>query len=229
MAEIRGVLFDIDGTLFDNRAAMLAAARAVLGPGLAEAGGPIWMADALGRYQAYLAGELTFGEQRTQRVIDLYTALGLAVPEDVPAWLDGYHQAQLAASVPYDDVLPCLAACAGLRLGAVSNSDGGWQRARLATSGLDRWIGPVVCVDDAGASKPAAAIFHAGCAALGLDPAEVAYIGDELAVDALGAVAAGLRGIWLDRLGEGTAPADVLRVTTLTDLVPRLGDARTVR
>lgn len=228
MAEIRGVLFDIDGTLFDNRAAMLAAARLTLGPDHADLGGPIWMADELGRYQSYLAGQLTFREQRTQRVVDLYTALGLAVP-DVSAWLDRYHEAQLAASVPYADVLPCLAACAGLRLGAVSNSDGDWQRARLATAGLDRWIGPVVCVDDAGAAKPAPAIFHAGCAALELDPSEVAYVGDELTVDAQGALAAGLRGIWLDRLGAGPTPGDVLRITTLTDLMPRLGDLPAVR
>jgi putative hydrolase of the HAD superfamily len=222
------VLFDIDGTLFDNRAAMLAAAQLTLGAEHADTGGPIWMADALGRYAAFLAGEMTFLEHRSQRIADLYTALGAPAP-DVPEWIVRYERALLAATAPYDDVLPCLDACTGLRLGAVSNSDGGWQRTRLATFGLDRWIGPVVCVDDAGAAKPSPAIFHAGCAALGLDPSEVAYIGDELAVDAQGATTAGLRGIWLDRLGDGSVPVDVLRITTLTDLVPRLGDARMVR
>jgi putative hydrolase of the HAD superfamily len=222
------VLFDIDGTLFDNRAAMLAAARLTLGPAHADVGGPIWMADALGRYQAFLTGEMTFLEHRSLRIADLYAALGVPVP-DVPEWIDRYERALLEATAPYDDVQACLDSLGGLRLGAVSNSDGTWQRTRLARFGLDRWIGPVVCVDDAGAAKPSAAIFHAGCAALGLDPSEVAYIGDELALDAQGAIAAGLRGIWLDRLGVGSGPLDVLRITTLTDLVPRLGDASIVR
>lgn len=48
-------------------------------------------------------------------------------------------------------------------------------------------------------AKPDPAIFLAGCDALGLPPAECAYVGDLPDVDALGAHAAGLRAVWLDR------------------------------
>jgi len=236
LPEIRGILFDIDGTLFDTPGSMLAGARLAMADVVADeeiatAGARAWLADEEARYEAYLAGELTFVEQRTQRVVDLFLALGLPAPDLATAsgWLARYREAQLQTTIAYDDVRDCLRACAGYALGAVSNNDGGWQRIRIEHAGLNGSIRHVIGIDDAGAAKPEPAIFHAGCAALGLAPAQVAYVGDDLALDARGAAGAGLYGIWLDRLGVGPEPGDVARITTLADLVSRLGNRDGVR
>ncbi len=219
------MLFDIDGTLFDTPASMLAAARSALAgfgvePALLDRGAGIWLADAQGRYEAYLAGELTFVEQRTRRVRDLFAELGRLDPgpDRAADWLTAYRSAQLDATVAFADVAATLAGCASYVLGAVTNNDGAWQRTRLTHLGLHGRIGAVIGIDDAGAAKPDARIFHAGCAALGLEPGEVAYVGDDLALDARGAAAAGLYGIWLDRLGAGPDPVDVPWIRSLGEL-----------
>ena len=73
-----------------------------------------------------------------------------------------------------------------------------------------------------GVAKPRPAAFLRVCEALGLAPAQVLYVGDEHEVDVLGARAAGLRAVHLDR--HGTGPADeVERITDLRDLVHHLG------
>lgn len=233
------MLSDIDGTLFDTPASMLAAARSALAafgvePAVLDQGAQMWLADAQGRYEAYLAGELTFIEQRTRRVRDLFAELGRPDPGVAGAtdWLTAYRSSQLAATVAFADVTATLAGCASYVLGAVTNNDGAWQRTRLAHVGLHDRIGAVVGIDDAGAAKPDARIFHAGCAALGLEPAEVAYVGDDLALDARGAAAAGLYGIWLDRLSGGPDPGDVPWIRSLGELpevLTRFGASRRVR
>ncbi|HBZ05066.1 MAG TPA: hydrolase, partial [Massilia sp.] len=56
------------------------------------------------------------------------------------------------------------------------------------------------------------AIFHAGCAALGVAPHEAVYVGDDLILDVQGAQRAGLRAVWMNRtasrrhLEEGVQP-----------------------
>lgn len=224
---IRGLLFDIDNTLIDTSTAMLAAAGTALSAlvpdassDVVDAGAAIWLHDARGRYEAYLAGELTFVGQRTQRVADLFLALKLPDPGEAGArrWLEVYRVAQLENCIVYDDVEPCLEELRELPAGAVSNNDGAWQRQRLHHVGLDRRIQHIFGIDDVGAAKPDPAMFLAGCKALDVAPEQVAYVGDSIEADARAASAAGLRGIWLDRLGSDAPPQDVERITTLAEL-----------
>lgn len=50
-----------------------------------------------------------------------------------------------------------------------------------------------------GAAKPDPQVFAAACRHIGLPPAQVLHVGDDLALDALGARAAGLAAVWLRR------------------------------
>ncbi|HVX47390.1 MAG TPA: HAD family hydrolase [Mycobacteriales bacterium] len=229
---IGGVLFDIDNTLVDTSAAMLAAAETALQEtvpeatnDVVEAGAAIWLHDAHHRYEAYLAGELTFVGQRMQRVSDLFLALKLPDPGEAGArrWLELYRAAQLENCIVFADVEPCLQALAELPMGAVSNNDGAWQRQRLHHVGLDRQIGAILGIDDVGAAKPDPAMFHAGCTALGIAPEQVLYVGDSLEADARAATAAGLRGVWLDRFAAESGPEDVERITSLAQIPALLG------
>jgi 2-haloacid dehalogenase len=87
----------------------------------------------------------------------------------------------------------------------VSDADRATLQAAIALHGLS--FAAVVTSEDVGAYKPARSMFAAGLAALGLGPDEVLHIGDSLSCDVAGAQAAGIRAVWLNRLGR-PAPAD---------------------
>ncbi|GAB7188707.1 HAD family hydrolase [Kitasatospora sp. Ki12] len=238
---IRGVLFDVDDTLFDYSGSEEAGILAHLGesgllgrfgsPGAAVA---VWREVMEGSYARFLAGELTFRGQQDERVRRFLARLGeggaeLLSDEEAGAWFAGYaaHRDRVRAAFP--DAAPVLAALAPThRLGIVSNSSTGHQRAKLEAVGLLGYFGDavLVCSDEHGEAKPAPGIFRAGCERLGLAPHEVAYVGDKYDLDALGARDAGLRAFWLDRAATGTPVGERIGVLhSLADLPAALGAA----
>ncbi|POM27799.1 Pyrimidine 5'-nucleotidase YjjG [Actinomadura rubteroloni] len=216
------VLFDLDNTLLDHDGAAAEAVTAAFPDVDPDVLVPRWAELTDIAVDRYLAGELTFAEQRRFRITALAADLGLGAWDDAraDAWIAAYVPRYEAAWRPFPDAAPALAALAGLRLGVITNGHPAQQRAKVAALGLE--LPYVLTSAEAGCAKPAARIFTTACAALGLAPARVAYVGDRLDVDARGASSAGLRGVWLDRSGAGPDVPDVPRVTTLTDAVALL-------
>lgn len=110
------------------------------------------------------------------------------------------------------DVLARLAR-SGYRVGVISNADGRMEGA-LERAGVRPHVEFVIDSGVVGVEKPDARIFHAGCEALGLDPAACVYVGDLLPVDYAGARSAGLGAVLLDPLGMYEASADTVRALT---------------
>ena len=114
------------------------------------------------------------------------------------------------------------------RSAIVSNSDGEYQRRKLAAAGLDNLLPGAVFSGDIGVSKPDPAIFRAGAAVLGLAPQAVVYVGDRWTTDAVGALSAGLSAVWVNRLGVPRPPGPELsswpvpgaRLAEVADLDP---------
>jgi putative hydrolase of the HAD superfamily len=100
----------------------------------------------------------------------------------------------------------------------VTNGEGEPQRAKLAAIGLGERFRVVVASGEEGVAKPDAEIFGRACERLGVEREETAHVGDRLDLDAEAAAAAGLHGIWLDRLGTGRSSAHVARISTLHEL-----------
>ena len=99
-------------------------------------------------------------------------------------------------SLAFEEVPGAAAACRaladhGLRLAVVSNWDVGLHE-HLRTLGLSTLVDAVVTSADAGAPKPAPAVFELALARLGATPERTVHVGDADA-DAEGARAAGLR------------------------------------
>ncbi len=207
------VLFDLDGTLLDHEGAARAGALAWaagenLGHGFdGHALGSEWLRLEDEHYANYLAGTLSFQEQRRARLAGMLAILGCAVPPDIA--LDRLFEAYLrhyeAAWRAYEDVLPALTdlRAAGLSIGVLTNGQEDQQRAKLQAVGL---LELFICVASSTlpSPKPAAAAFVIACERLGRPPAEVFYVGDNLHSDALAATRAGLTGVWINRLGEET-------------------------
>lgn len=230
MSAIRGVLFDLDGTLVDHESAAADAVVAALADmdgaeGVEPAAlGRLWVEIEHAAMDRYLAGEIGFQEQRRLRVARLRAELGLPAWTDEQAdeWFTGYLREYERAWRTYPDALPALERLRRERpeaaLGVVTNGNGQQQRRKLAQTGLAALMPTVVVSGEVGVAKPDPEIFQIACRRLGLPPQEVAYVGDRHQTDALAAKAAGLRGIWLDRGGEKGADPGVPVIASLADL-----------
>lgn len=226
---VRGVLFDIDDTLVDLEYAMTTALREVsehLLPGLDKAGwarfGRIFTHETTHYYDRYLAGELTFNEQRLLRGRAALGHFGvdLGDGEESHRWLNAYMEKQPAYVKPFPDVLPFLDLldAAGIPYGAVSNNVHDYQRAKLDGAGLER-VTRLVGTDTLGVAKPDPAIYLEGVRLLGTEPGATLYIGDNRLLDAEGSTAAGLLGVWLNRTGEPGQGYDGGMVASLPGLL----------
>ena len=101
----------------------------------------------------------------------------------------------------YNDALPALAQMAArFPLLAVSNGN-----ADLARVGVDHLFAGSVSARDAGVAKPDGRIFAAAASRLGLAPEQVLHVGDDPALDVLGALAAGMQAVWVNRDGKSWA------------------------
>lgn len=228
----RAVLFDVDGTLVDHDAAQRAALLghlAALGEVADEAAWQRWRELEEHHYARYLAGELTFAEQRRERARAMTG--GLLADDACDAWFAGYLARFEASWSLFADVVPALDALAGegLLLGAFSNVSGAFTRHKLGRVGLLDRFAVVLGDDDLGAAKPDPAVFLALCERLGVPAGEAVHVGDRFDKDAAGARDAGLLGVWLDRPGAdplgrvppaGTDRAGVRVIEGLAEVAP---------
>ena len=225
---IRAVLLDLDGTLLDHAAARDGALLGQLGmedapPAERERWCALWLELEDQHFDDHLAGNITFPEQRRRRCRDLHVALGADDPgEGWVDWWSRYAERYRAGWRVYEDVIPALDALGadGLAFAIVTNGSPEVQHEKLAAVGLADRMDAVLTAGEVGAPKPGAAIFAAACDALGVSAAEAIHIGDLLDADALGAAAAGLHGVWLDRSGAEptTVPSEITRITSLAAL-----------
>lgn len=104
------------------------------------------------------------------------------------------------------------------RLALVTNGAACLQREKLAASGLEGHFDVVVISAEVGVAKPDAAIFEHVLRRMEADRAVM--VGDSLARDVEGALAAGLGAVWLNRDGDEEAAGrpEVTRISTLAEL-----------
>ncbi|MBT2304260.1 HAD-IA family hydrolase [Variovorax paradoxus] len=95
----------------------------------------------------------------------------------------------------YDDALPALKWLSErYPLVAVSNGN-----ADVHLAGVGRWFRTAFNAREFGSGKPHAPIFRAAAASVGLLPKDVLHVGDDAALDVVGALDAGMQAAWLVR------------------------------
>lgn len=122
----------------------------------------------------------------------------------------------------YADVRPALDQLAKrYRLFSASNGN-----ADLKKIGISHYFERSIAARDVGALKPDPRVFHDVLAGTDLTPSQVAYVGDDPALDVEGARRAGMLSIWMSRDAqpwpEALEPPDVT-VRSLSELVQVLG------
>lgn len=224
--EIKGIVFDIDGTLLDHT--------------IAQKGGldylysnikekilssnqqdfiDYWRTVSELYMDQFLAGHISFKEQRILRVKDVLSRWNYEVSSE-EAWaifnlyLTGYEKNWTV----YQDVLPCLTQLNDYPLGIISNGDSTQQRKKLIKTGLVSFFGSITISNDIDAPKPNPLIFEQCAKDMNLSLDEFIYIGDGLETDALGASRAGSHGVWINRFDKEYSEFDVITIFSLEEL-----------
>ncbi len=120
---------------------------------------------------------------------------------------------------PFEEVPAALAALRadGVRLVVISNWDVSLHD-QLEATGLAELVDGAVSSAELGVGKPNPAIFTRALEIAGAPPDEALMVGDSLDTDVVGAQAAGLRAVLVDRWGSAQAPPEVTTVPSLAQL-----------
>jgi FMN hydrolase / 5-amino-6-(5-phospho-D-ribitylamino)uracil phosphatase len=90
--------------------------------------------------------------------------------------------------------------------------------AELERIGLHEHFRFSVCAGEVGVAKPDAGIFRHACERLGVAPENVLHVGDDPLADVVGARAAGMRTVWLNRHGAAWQHDEVVPDLEMADL-----------
>jgi HAD superfamily hydrolase (TIGR01662 family) len=224
---LRGILFDLDDTLFDHDQATV---RALSTLREAESTFHAWTPDELVRRHSVeletmhlevLAGRQSVDNAREERFRRLFVAAsGQAAPDGHAARLArGYRTAYEQAWQPVAGAVALLDSLRrdGFAIAIVTNNIVSEQKLKLAHCKLDGLIDVLITSEEIGAAKPDVRIFEAALSHLNLGASEAVMIGDAWHTDIIGAQAAGIRPIWFNRRA---APSPDPTVKELRSLEP---------
>ena len=180
---IKGLLFDKDGTLFDFQATWGPWAQDFIAhvsdgcPELSQA-----LADAMGfdLETGRFRPSSVFVAGTTEQVLEIVSAAVPAISGDALRQLfESTARAEVSAPVPLPALLS-LFVRNGLILGVATNDDEAGARAHLEQAGIATQFDFVAGSDSGFGAKPEPGMQQAFCAATGLQPGEVAMVGDSL-------------------------------------------------
>lgn len=118
-----------------------------------------------------------------------------------------YAEARRARNVQFPDALPALQSLAGsARLAMITNGAPRVQRPKIEGSGLAHFFDPAIVSGEFGRGKPDPAIFEHLLQRVGARADAALMVGDNPRTDILGAQAAGIRAVWINRTGEPCPP-----------------------
>jgi putative hydrolase of the HAD superfamily len=235
--KVRGLLFDLGGTLFSytgRRRMGGAIGEAVAGLGIEaepEDIGRAWgkaSQETMARYaqEDYFLHRELFHDTLTAFAEQFDKPVG-------PNVADRFHAAQRQAVIDHlpiredcHDTLEALKS-RGLYLSIVSNIDDDYLHPLVERHGLNRWLDHWTSSEEARSCKPHTGIYHYSLKKAGLEVEETLFVGDSLHHDVAGAAAIGMRSVRIAEEGVTTPLTSGLsvtadpdyQITTLTELV----------
>ena len=202
---LKAVIFDIDNTLYNYDAAHAPAFAAVTEYARRELGIP---AEAFPGLHAQAQRTLiercgvncAASHNRLIRYQVLLEARKLPL-RHAPVMDALYWSTLMDAMVANPGAVEAMAALhgRGLAIGIGTNMTADWQVEKLRRLGAIDHVDFIVTSEEVTAEKPDRKLFDICAAKAGCAPGECAFVGDNLEADVLGAIAAGMRGVWLRR------------------------------
>lgn len=219
---IKILLWDVDGTLLDFKAAESTAIRSLFG----EFSLGVCTDEMLRRYSEINEGfwqrlernEITKTQVLVGRFEQFFREIG--APLDVVEEFNSRYQLRLGDTIVYrDDSLDVVRSLRGkVRQYTVSNGTIVAQTKKLRLSGLGELMDGVFLSEEIGVEKPNRAFFDAAFEVIQpSDLSEILIIGDSLTSDIRGGINAGIRTCWYNP-GRKTVPPEYSIDYVITDL-----------
>ncbi len=189
---LKAIGFDLDGTLYPGWALYL---RSIdLGIGNARLLAAFGKARRRLRERSIAATSLLeFRQAQADMVAELLgTGTGAAYVSAIENLIYNQVETRFAAIMPFPGVAHCLETLKGrgVLLGLLSDLPP-WKK--LEFLGLDRFFEIAQCSEDSGALKPHPASFLKLARSLGVEPAEMLYVGNNMNYDVIGAGKLGMK------------------------------------
>jgi HAD superfamily hydrolase (TIGR01549 family) len=209
MTLVTTVLFDLDDTLFDH-AATARAALAVLAAGRPTLHG----VPPEVFYQRYselleelhaqvMSGELSYLAARQLRFARLLAPYESPLPaSDLAALVEQHYGNYQRLRQPVAGATALLQRLKpAVKIGVVTNNRTAEQQEKLRFLGMTTLVDALITSEEVGVPKPDPAIYQVALQRLEASPAETVMVGDNWTADVLGALAVGIRPVWLNRFG----------------------------
>lgn len=167
-------------------------------------------------FRKFLDGEVTFSQQRIDRIKDVFSLSGKSISDEeagekFKAYVSSYENNLL----PYDDVAPCLKMIKQHRIGIISNGDYKQQMMKIRKISNDNLFEVVITAGEVGVAKPNVDIFKIACERANVDIKDCIYVGDDIESDMVSCTRAGMMGVRINRTEESR---DFMGFKTIKDL-----------
>jgi putative hydrolase of the HAD superfamily len=228
-SRVKAIFFDAAGTLFTVNGSV----GEIYAHLAREHGKEVSVSDLESGFRRCFAGAppMAFPEASTDQILVLEKQWWRSIVHNVFAPLGSFPRfadyfealfayfAQTEAWQLYPETLATVTALAdrGFHLGVISNFDSRLF-GLLDGFALTRFFDPIVISTHAGAAKPEGAIFTRALARHGFRPEETLHVGDSLHADILGARAAGITPVLVDRKATTEKMSDYVRINSLAEL-----------
>ena len=197
------LFFDIDDTLLDYRSSQDLAARKFAdqhrGRLLVDQDSFVefWHRTSLEAMEKYLAGRVSFQEQRRLRV--RVSLSGVRDDSEADFLFSKYHSAYESSWSLFPECFEALELLKQRKLGVITNGDPIQQRRKLERLGISSYFDSVITPADAGEAKPSRKIFEFAATSSGYSPDQCWYVGDDYDRDYVAAKKLGWNAVWLNR------------------------------
>lgn len=226
----KGVIFDIDGTLYDYQSndvqamkRLCAFAEKILGVDEKT------FRETYSQARRIIRGRLHDTAAQHSRVLLIQTALELLDKNPFAYVLDMYNvywNYFLKNMRPYDGAADFLRKLknSGVKISTCTDMTAHIQYRKLVALGLDRYFDFMVTSEETGFEKPAPIMFRMALKKMGISANETAYFGDSLDRDIQGAANVGITPFWFVADREITGGDEFTKIRSYRD--EKLKDSR---
>ena len=201
----KAILFDVDDTLYDQTVPFKEAYREYFGADPAVPANVIYPVTRKYSDQVYsraMAGQITMEDMYIYRVQKAFEEFGIRITDAQALEFQTIYADRQRHIHMSEQMEAILDYCKGkAELGIITNGPSKHQWNKVKSLQAERWIPHenIVVSADVGAEKPDRQIFEYAERTMGLEEAEIWFVGDSYELDVKGAVNAGWNAVWMNR------------------------------
>lgn len=219
------IFFDLDGTLLDHKSSEYLGVKEFYNYNREyfefseNEFYKVWCDISEKYFNIYLAGKLTFREQRIERIKGLFSLAKIKLSDqDAEKKFNEYLLNYENSWKCFDDVKPCLESLKEYRLGIISNGDLPQQNLKLEKMKIKSCFEIIITAGEVGISKPNVEMFKIAASKANVQLQHCYYVGDDLNTDILPCKKVNMKGILIDRNELAVKIAGITVINSLENL-----------